>query len=451
LAPEPLPKLLSKFLRLLGFLAAVSVVATVGLVAYDYFQSREKFPPQTFVGKVNVAGLDQARAFEKLNQLKVSDVFTLQITFEVENYRFSFSPEAAGIFINNEETVKRAFEITHQEGYLKELKERLKKGPVICPLVFAVNEKPLNDLIEAIASEVRSTAKNASIQLFEETGGYHIESEELGREVNVGKTVEDFKKRLAQGEKVFPLIIDYEFPRISEKALRASPPAYRLSAYTTYYGRHDSPNRIHNIKLMASWLDGTLLMPNDEFSLVEAIGDFTTERGFKEAFVIYGGVLTPMLGGGGCQIGTTLYNVVALADLEIIQRQNHSFYFNIYPLGRDATIYPGQKDLGFKNNTGRPLLIKAIATNKRLSFRVYGTPTGKKVEFSAPAVYLLTASGYRSATVSEVLAADRPFKTNVLRTVYDAAGNKIREELLQSYYKLYGEKTNVPISRPEPR
>jgi vancomycin resistance protein YoaR len=194
-----------------------------------------------------------------------------------------------------------------------------------------------------------------------------------------------------------------------------------------------------------------MLMPGDAFSLADSIGDFTPERGFKEAFVIYGGVLVPQLGGRTCQIGTTLFNAISLADLELLQRQNHSFYFNIYPLGRDATVYPGQKDLKFRNNTGHPALIKAVATNRRLSFRVYGTPTGKSVKFSNPSVFILTEAGYKPATVRQVLDADRPFRTIVTRTVFDAAGKQIMEEKLISHYKLYGEKSNVPIARPEPR
>ena len=423
-----------------------------GLLIFDYFQIKERFPAQTFIGEVNVSGLDQAEAYEKLSRLKVGEVFSPLVTFEAENRRFSFSPEAVGIKINYEATIRNAFEITHKEGYLKELKARLEREAIRCPLILEADEKQLMEVVEALSEELRSTVRDATIIFYEETGGYHIEAEAPGRSLDAAKTTETFKARLAQAEKIFPVFIDYEYPRITEKVLREAPPVYRLSAYTTYYGTHDSPNRIHNIKLMASWLDGTLLMAEDEFSLVDAVGEFTPERGFKEAFVIYGGVLTPMLGGGGCQIGTTLYNAAALADLEIISRRNHSFYFNIYPLGRDATIYPGQIDLKFKNNTGQPLLIKSIATNKRLSFRLYGTPAGKKVEFSAPEVFLLGADNkYHPSSVKEVLEADRPFKTTVIRTVYDSAGAKIKEETLRSSYKLYGEKSNVPIARPEPR
>jgi vancomycin resistance protein YoaR len=442
---------LNKLLRVLGIIAAASTLLAGGFLLFDFLQTREKFPPQTFIGQVNVSGLDQTKAVEKLKSLRPAEAFSPVITFEVESFRFSFSPEAVGISLNYDESVRNAFTLTHREGYLKELRERLKNGPLQCPLIFSIDDSVIRGIIEALSDEFCSTPKDASIVLYEETGGFHIESEELGREVNVPETVATFKKRLAQGERTFPVVIVYAYPRVTEKALRESPPVRRISAFTTYYGRHDSPNRIHNIKLIASWIDGTLLLPDETFSVAEAIGDFTPEKGFKEAFVIYGGVLIPMLGGGTCQIGTTLFNAVALADLEILSRQNHSFYFNIYPLGRDATVYPGQKDLIFKNNTGHPVLIKAVATNKRLSFRVYGTPTGKRVEFSAPSVYMLGQHGYVPATVSQVLAADRPFKTFVTRTVYDAQGNKIKEEKLSSSYKLYGEKSNVPIARPEPR
>lgn len=443
--------MLRNIIRVLSVVAAVSLVVTAGFLTFDFLQSREKFPSQTFIGEVNVSGLDQPQTIEKLSGLDSSRVFTPLVTFEAENYRFSFSPEAVGIGIDSDKTVRKAFELTHKENYLKELKNRLAGGVIRCPLVLKINEGKLSDVVSALSDELRSTAKDASIILYEETGGYHIEAEEPSREVNIAKTVDAFKKRLAEEEKTFPIVIDYEYPAVTEKELRAAPPAHRLSAFTTYYGRHDSPNRIHNIKLIASWIDGTLLMPDEEFSVADVLGDVTPERGFKEAFVIVKGELVPLLGGGSCQIATTLYNAVQIADLKVIQRKNHSMYFNIYPLGRDAGVYPGQLDMQFENDTGHPILIKAVATNKRLSFRIYGTPTGKKVKFSYPSVWMLTENGYVPATVKQVLDADSPFKTSVTRTVYDATGKKIKEEIINSYYKLYGEKTNVPIARPEPR
>jgi vancomycin resistance protein YoaR len=442
---------LKTLFRVLIFLAAVSLVVTVGLLAFDFYQAQEKFPYETFIGSVNVSGLDLAQAYDKLTQLKVADVFSPVISFEADNQVFAFSPEAVGISIDYEKTIKQAFAQTHRKNYLKELKERLEKGPVRNGLAFSLNEERLTSVLEELAAVVNSTPRDASVVLYEETGGYNIEPDDSGRELRVQASVDLVNSGLPDGQTVFPLKIDHSFPRVTEKLLRAFPPVHRLAAYTTYYGKHDSPNRIHNIKLIASWVEGTLLLSGETFSLNNIIGDVTPERGFKEAYTIIGGELVPSLGGGACQIATTLYNTISLADLKVLQRRNHSFYFNIYPLGRDATVYPGQLDFKFVNDTGHPVLIKTVATNRRLSFRLYGTPNGKTVNFTSPLVEIKTGDGYRPATVREVLAADSPFKTSVTRTVYDAAGKLLKEEVIHSYYKLYGEKSNVPIARPESR
>ncbi|MCX5750242.1 MAG: VanW family protein [Candidatus Saganbacteria bacterium] len=209
-----------------------------------------------------------------------------------------------------------------------------------------------------------------------------------------------------------------------------------MSKYTTYYGSHDSPNRISNIKLIASLIDSYILLSGGTFSLLSLIGDFSAERGFKEAFVIVGDELVPQHGGGTCQIATTLFNAVALAALEITQRKNHSIWFNIYPLGRDATVYPKVSDFKFTNNTGAPVLVKAKATGRSLTFEILGTPFGKKASFTSPYIEGKIGSG--------------PFKTRVIRKIKE--GDKvIKEEEFWSYYKQAGDKQNVKIRRPEPR
>ena len=422
-----------------------------GLLVYDYVRVREVFPPLTFISTVDVSELEPSEAADKLRSVSLSELYGSVITFETSTANYSFSPEAIGISLDYEQTVKNAFALTHNKGYLKELKGRLKNQAALCPLVLKADDQLAKGLLSCLADELRFTARDATIVLFEETGGYHIEAEDLGKELDLPKTIASLQALLAKGEKVFPLILDLTEPRVTEKILRANPPAHRLAAYTTYYGSHDSPNRISNIKLVASWLDNRLLMPGDIVSVADALGEITPERGFKEAFVIVQGQLVPLLGGGSCQIATTLYNAVQLADLKIIQRRNHSMYFNIYPLGRDAGVYPGQLDFKFENSSGYPVLIKSLATNRRLSFRIYGTPSGKTVKFSPPLVFILTSSGYKPSTVRTVLAADSPFKTIVKRTVYDSSGQLLTEEAISSSYKLYGEKSNVPIARPEPR
>ena len=441
-----------KLLKIVGIFAVASVFFTASLVTYDFLKTRGVFPSKTYIGRVEVSSLTLEEAVNKLKSVPPEQAFTPLITLEVEAIPYAYAPSKLGIFILPEESAKRAFEMTHKENLVEDLRGRVGRDEVFAPLVMGIDETKLNDVLTQISKEVRSTPKDASIIYYEETGGYNIEADDPGRELNIEKSAAAFKEAFYRGERSIPVVIDYAYARITEKDLRAHPPVYRLSAYTTYYGKHDSPNRIHNIRLIASWIDGVLLMPGDTFSVADALGDVTPEKGFKEAFVIVGGELVPLLGGGSCQIATTLYNAAAIADLKVLQRRNHSFYFNIYPLGRDAGVYPGQLDFKFENDTSYPILIKAVATNIRLSFRLYGTPSGKKVEFSSPSVLGKSESGeFVPMALKQVIDQDIPFKTMVTRTVYDKEGNKIKEEIIRSLYKLYGEKENVPIKRPEPR
>ncbi|MFA5839724.1 MAG: VanW family protein [Candidatus Margulisiibacteriota bacterium] len=443
---------MQKILKSIGIFAFISVSVASCFLGFDFFQNRQVFPNNTYIGEINVSNLSESQATDKLKAAPLAEIYSAVITLEASSDEsYSFTPEQLGISLFADESVKQAFVLTHDKNYLNNLKQRTINHKFVAPLYLGVKEDTLGAVLKSLAEAVHSDPRDASFLLTEETGGFHVESEQNGKELNIPKSLEDVKAALGRGEKIILLAIKETPPKIREVDLRAFPPAWKLASYTTYYGNHDSPNRIHNIKLIASWMNDTILMPGDIFSVAKAIGDVTAERGFKEAFVITGGELVPQLGGGACQTATTLYNAVSLADIKVIERRNHSFYFAIYPLGRDAGVYPGQLDMKFENDTGHPILIKAVATNRRLSFRIYGTPTGKSVKFTYPRILGATSNGYVPMSLGSVIASDAPFRTSVVRTVYDAEGKKTKEETISSFYKLYGEKSNVPIRRPEPR
>ena len=438
-------------MRILIKISLVLFFIAVSLVSFDYIKTRAAFPAKTFIGEVDVSYLSPQEALVKLKKLPIGESFTQLITLESDLARFSFPPQTLGIHALYKESIDAAFAATHKTIYLEALKDRLLKDRDIFPLVFSLDDAELRGFFEVLATKVETMSQDATIILYEDTLGYNIHPEVVGRTLDIGQSVIKFKQALLSGQKIIPLAIKYDFPRVREAELREAPPIHRLAAYTTYYGSHDSPNRIHNIKLVASWVNETLMMPGDEFSVVNSLGDVTPERGYKEAFVIVGGELVPLFGGGSCQIATTLYNAVALADLEVLQRKNHSIYFNIYPLGRDAGVYPGQLDMRFKNNTPHPILIKAIATNRRLSFRIYGTPTDKTVKFSPVSVFGRTKSGFKPMSLKSVINNNLAFRTTTTRTVFDKKGKKIKEENIYSYYRLHGNSSNVTVRRAEPR
>jgi vancomycin resistance protein YoaR len=142
-----------------------------------------------------------------------------------------------------------------------------------------------------------------------------------------------------------------------------------------------APDRIHNVALMAEILDLRLVMPGETFSFNDAVGPRTPERGFREGLAISGGFLLPSIGGGICQVSTTLFQAAYTMGLPIVERINHSFYINKYTVGLDATVAWGGPDFRFSNDTAHPILIRATADGSSMIVNLYSAPrNGYSVE-----------------------------------------------------------------------
>src|SRR5205807_3230928 len=152
----------------------------------------------------------------------------------------------------------------------------------------------------------------------------------------------------------------------------------RISSYETIYG--GDQNRIHNVQLVARLIDGKLIAPGATFSFNRATGARTAAKGFLEAPVILNGEVTTGLGGGVCQVSTTVFNAAYEAGLRITARSNHALYISHYPQGRDATVDYPDVDLRFVNDTGHWLLLRTFVGSSSLTVSLYGTPTARKVE-----------------------------------------------------------------------
>jgi vancomycin resistance protein YoaR len=151
-----------------------------------------------------------------------------------------------------------------------------------------------------------------------------------------------------------------------------------VSSYETIYG--GDSNRRHNVQLVAHLVDNHLIAPGAEFSFNKTTGERTAAKGFLEAPVIINGELQTGLGGGICQVSTTIFNAAFEAGLSITERTNHALYISHYPLGRDATVDYPSLDLKFQNDTGHWLLLRTFVGESSLVVNLYGTPIHRKVE-----------------------------------------------------------------------
>ena len=169
-----------------------------------------------------------------------------------------------------------------------------------------------------------------------------------------------------------PLPVKVVMPRVTAQELADRAPTRLWSEYTTKLA--DIPDRTENVRVSSGKLDGLLIAPGAEVSFNEAVGPREMREGYRAAQIIVGGKFEPGLGGGVCQVSSTFYNTILLAGLKITERHNHSVRIAYVPLGRDATVVYGQKDLKFVNTSGGYLLVKTKLEGLDLTISLYGSP-----------------------------------------------------------------------------
>ena len=184
-----------------------------------------------------------------------------------------------------------------------------------------------------------------------------------------------------EGSVELPVTIDE--PQGSEEELSRVKDV--LGTFTTSYKTSNS-NRSQNIASGAEHIDGTVLYPGESFSAYEAVSPFTTENGYYMAGSYLNGKTVDSMGGGICQVSTTLYNAVIRAELEVTERSGHSMSVSYVDPAADAAIAGTYKDLKFVNNTDAPIYIEGTTANKTITFTIYGEetrPSNRTIEFTS--------------------------------------------------------------------
>ncbi len=151
--------------------------------------------------------------------------------------------------------------------------------------------------------------------------------------------------------------------------------------------------RIHNLTLATQKASGVIVPPGEIFSLSQAIGDITSETGFKTAWIISNGRTQKGIGGGVCQVSTTVFRAILNSGLPVIERHAHSYRVGYYeqdqPVGFDAAVFPPKVDLKFKNDTENYVLVQGHVNKDeyKIVFEIFGTDDGREVEISKPEIY----------------------------------------------------------------
>ena len=260
------------------------------------------------------------------------------------------------------------------------------------------------------------------------------------------------------------IVVARAAPERSTAEVRAMGIDRQMGSYKTYYS--GTADRITNLRLGVTYLDGTLVPPGGTFSLNSAIGERTVERGFRSAPVIIGTEFEEEVGGGTSQVATTVFNAAWESGLRITERNPHSLYISRYQLGRDATVYWPSLDLKFQNDTKSWVLVKGSPESDGIRVSIYGgerrrvesSPGTMTITGSAPVERIKDPTLPKGSTVVDEEGSS-PSRTSVERTIYGADGKLMRTETWNTSYK--GEtrvirvgtkpKEETPPAKPPPK
>jgi vancomycin resistance protein YoaR len=262
---------------------------------------------------------------------------------------------------------------------------------------------------------------------------YNSDTGEVDAEV-VGYTpsvdLDKANEQLAMAAAGETLVFTFDETPASITKDELEPMLFRDKLYS-YGSVYDSSNsgRTTNLRLACEAIDGTVLQPGEVFSFNDVVGERTAEKGYKEATVYVSGDSVPALGGGICQVASTIYYCCMYADLEIVEREEHMFFVTYVPGGLDATVYWGSQDFQFKNSTDYPLRVDAYLSNGRVQIELWGTDVNDyTIEIDSNKI---STTNFESI-VKEGTGTDQSGYTGyvyeIVRRVYDSNGNLIRTD-----------------------
>jgi vancomycin resistance protein YoaR len=251
-------------------------------------------------------------------------------------------------------------------------------------------------LLTSIVGQVDRKSKDAKFYFDDNTSQLVlIENSATGRTTDVPATITAINDALMRGEHSVPLVVNETQPGVSDTATAESLGIREKVGEQTSYFRGSNSERMTNIQIAAARFHGVFVAPGATFSMGEILGDVSLDNGFAEAWIIYGGRTIKGVGGGVCQVSTTLFRTVFMAGFPVVERHSHAYRVSYYeqtatgrdPMlaGLDATVYFPLVDFKFVNDTPNWLLMETYfnASAQSLTWKLYSTSDGRSVTYDA--------------------------------------------------------------------
>lgn len=253
--------------------------------------------------------------------------------------------------------------------------------------VATLDEARVRTWTEAVAAAMDQPASNATYTVAANGSLVTVPSQDgvkIDRDAFVALAMAELVRPTTAERRVLSPTFVRDVPTFTtEQAERYRASLSRLSAFETYFPANHA--RWKNISTGAAQFNNVIIAPGQTFSFWELIGPVTVERGYAYAGAIVDGRSDPnIIGGGLCQVSTTIFMAVAQAGYQIVERGGHDYYIDRYPLGLDAAVFLPGLDLKWKNDTSFPVLIRSSSSQTAVRFEIWTVPSGRSVTFGEP-------------------------------------------------------------------
>lgn len=359
----------------------ILIVALSGLGYWTYTKyndMEEQVNRAVIYEGIRIQGIDvgnktKQEAYDLLSKYIQENEDAKQLVVYYGDLNWILTYEDWGLEANVEEMVNKAYALGKDGTVFERYKfiKSLKESGAHYDLSFDYNRDIITSVLEDINSQLNKDVKDATITRI--SNAFQISEEEIALLVDVKASRKKIIESLMNhDEGKVQLVVEEMLPTMTKQYLGHVKDV--VGGFYTKVSR-GNPQRDENLRVAASKLDGLLLMPGEVLSTMESIGPVDLAHGYKEAPIILKGKIVPGVGGGICQVATTLYNAVLQAELEVVERRNHSMPISYVPLGKDAVVSGSVLDFKFKNNTEYPIYIESYMKDHRLYVNLYGEET----------------------------------------------------------------------------
>lgn len=351
----------------------VFISISCGFMAYHYNDIKywdDLIYPKVSINNVDLSGKTKAEAESMVKAAYSDEIKNKKIIITAGDNEYELSYSSISPKYNVSQVIEQAYSYGKDSNIFKKYKILNYPKAENYTLKFTYDEKAVETFIDDTEKQVNMDPINASLKM--EGVGFTIISEQNG--VKLNKDV--LKKELASkidGSVGKDLIVKAELQSVEAavKGEELKSVDTLISSFSTNYGSISSSQRANNIRLATGSINGYIVMPGDTFSFNGVVGERTAAKGYQAAPVIIGDKLEDGLGGGICQVSTTLYNAVNKAGLTSVERSHHTLPVHYVKEGMDATVDYGNIDYKFRNDFKYPIYVEGYTSGGNVVFNLY--------------------------------------------------------------------------------